>query len=76
VSRASRAAGSLSEYAGAWLNEKQAIPGAVLVTACAALLAFLVFSGFNMVFEIPYMSILFWVWLGLGAAALPPENTA
>lgn len=41
-----------------------------LVTACACLLAFVVFASFNMALEAPYMSIMFWVALGVGAGAL------
>ncbi|MBV8757228.1 MAG: O-antigen ligase family protein [Deltaproteobacteria bacterium] len=41
-----------------------------LVTACACLLSFVVFASFNMALEAPYMSIMFWVALGVGAGAL------
>jgi hypothetical protein len=42
----------------------------VPVVACTGLIAFLVFSFFNMVIEIPMMSIFFWVLAGIGASAL------
>jgi O-antigen ligase len=41
-----------------------------LLTSCACLLAFLVFAAFNVVFETPYVSIFFWVLMGIGAASL------
>ena len=42
----------------------------LLVTVCAAMIAFLLFSAFNVVFESPQMSIVFWVLLGIGGVAL------
>lgn len=42
----------------------------LLVTICAAMAAFLVYASFNVVFATPYMSIYFWVLMGLGAGAL------
>lgn len=39
-------------------------------TACAGVLAFLVFAAFNVVLESPQVSILFWVLLGVGGGAL------
>lgn len=42
----------------------------LLVTVCAAVIAFLLFSTFNVVFESPQMSIVFWVLLGIGGVAL------
>jgi hypothetical protein len=37
------------------------------------MLVFLVFASFNVVFETPYMSIMFWVLLGVGAGGLTPS---
>lgn len=45
------------------------------VAACGALIAFAVFASFNVVLATPHMSVLFWVLLGLGAAALPARVT-
>jgi len=42
----------------------------LLVTVCAAMIAFLLFSSFNVVFESPQMSLMFWVLLGIGGVAL------
>jgi O-antigen ligase len=42
----------------------------LLVTACAAMIAFLLFSAFNVAFESPQISIVFWVLLGIGSVAL------
>lgn len=42
----------------------------LLVTVCAAMIAFLLLSTFNVVFESPQMSIVFWVLLGIGGVAL------
>lgn len=44
------------------------------ITACACVLAVLAYACFNVVFETAYMSILFWIVLGVGAGALerPP----
>jgi O-antigen ligase len=42
----------------------------LLVTVCAAMIAFLLFSAFNVVLESPQMSIVFWVLLGIGGVAL------
>jgi O-antigen ligase len=47
---------------------------ALLVTICAAMAAFLVFASFNVVFETPYMSIYFWVLMGLGSGALADQD--
>jgi hypothetical protein len=47
-----------------------AIEHRLSITICSAMLAFLVFASFNMVLEAPYMSILFWVLLGVGAGEL------
>lgn len=47
-----------------------------LVTVCASMLAFLVYASFNVVLETPYMSIFFWVLLGLGSGALEEANRA
>lgn len=51
------------------------------ITACACLLAVLAYAFFNVVLETAYMSILFWIVLGVGAGALdqraahdPPEG--
>ena len=41
-----------------------------LLTSCACLIAFFVFAAFNVVFETPYVSIFFWVLMGIGAASL------
>jgi hypothetical protein len=46
------------------------VPQLLTLTVCAAVLAFLVFACFNVLFESPQVSILFWVLLGLGAGAL------
>lgn len=46
----------------------------VAVAACGALLAFMLFASFNVVLASPHMSVLFWVLLGLGAAALPSRD--
>ena len=43
---------------------------ALPITACACMIALLVYASFNMVLETAYMSILFWVVLGIGAGAL------
>jgi hypothetical protein len=40
------------------------------ITACACLIALLTYACFNVVLETAYMSILFWVVLGIGAGAL------
>jgi O-antigen ligase len=42
----------------------------LLVTACAAMIAFLLFSAFNVAFESPQISIVFWALLGIGSVAL------
>lgn|GEM_PF-6977852 len=42
----------------------------ILVVAIACLLGFLGFAFFNVVLETPYMSVFFWVFLGIGAGAL------
>ncbi|HET9627010.1 MAG TPA: O-antigen ligase family protein [Kofleriaceae bacterium] len=46
------------------------------ITACACVLAILVYACFNVVLETAYMSILFWVVLGVGAAALEAQAPA
>ncbi|HSS03431.1 MAG TPA: hypothetical protein VLM79_40485, partial [Kofleriaceae bacterium] len=43
---------------------------ALPITACACLIALLAYACFNVVLETAYMSILFWVVLGIGAGAL------
>jgi O-antigen ligase len=40
------------------------------ITACACMVALLVYACFNVVLETPHMSILFWIVLGVGAGAL------
>ena len=40
------------------------------ITACACMIALLVYACFNVVLETPHMSILFWIVLGVGAGAL------
>jgi O-antigen ligase len=40
------------------------------ITACACMIAVLAYACFNVVLETAYMSILFWVVLGIGAGAL------
>jgi len=40
------------------------------ITACACLVALLAYACFNVVLETAYMSILFWIVLGVGAGAL------
>lgn len=40
------------------------------ITACACVIAVLAYACFNMVLETAYMSILFWIVLGVGAGAL------
>jgi O-antigen ligase len=47
----------------------------MLVTTCACMLAFLVFASFNMALEAPYMSVMFWVILGIGAGELSEGET-
>ncbi len=47
-----------------------AVPQLLPATVCAAMLAFLIFAGFNVVLESPQVSVLFWVLLGLGAGAV------
>ena len=42
----------------------------LLVTACAAMIAFLLFAAFNVAFESPQISIVFWALLGIGSVAL------
>ncbi len=44
----------------------QALPIAV----CTCVLAYLIYAFFNVVLETPYMSIFFWVLLGIGAGAV------
>jgi hypothetical protein len=46
------------------------LPQLLPITVCAAMLAFLVFTSFNVDLESPQVSILFWVLLGLGSGAL------
>lgn len=43
------------------------------ITACACMVALLAYACFNVVFETAYMSILFWIVLGVGAGALEPR---
>lgn len=43
------------------------VPSMVAVTACAAMFALLGYASLNMVFETPFMSMLFWVLVGLAA---------
>jgi O-antigen ligase len=40
------------------------------ITACACVVALLAYACFNVVLETAYMSILFWIVLGVGAGAL------
>ena len=40
------------------------------ITACACMIAVLAYACFNVVLETAYMSILFWIVLGVGAGAL------
>lgn len=40
------------------------------VTACACVIALLAYACFNVVLETAYMSVLFWIVLGVGAGAL------
>lgn len=40
------------------------------ITACTCVIAVLAYACFNVVFETAYMSILFWIVLGVGAGAL------
>jgi O-antigen ligase len=40
------------------------------ITACACVIAVLAYACFNVVLETAYMSILFWIVLGIGAGAL------
>lgn len=40
------------------------------ITACTCLIAVLAYACFNVVLETPHMSILFWIFLGIGAGAL------
>lgn len=40
------------------------------ITACTCMVAVLAYACFNVVFETAYMSILFWIILGVGAGAL------
>lgn len=42
----------------------------LLITACTCLVAVLAYACFNVVLETPHMSILFWIFLGVGAGAL------
>jgi O-antigen ligase len=46
---------------------------ALPITACACTIAVLVYACFNVVLETAYMSILFWIVLGVGAGALEPR---
>ena len=48
----------------------------LLFTVCAAMIAFLLFSAFNVVFESPQISILFWVLLGIGGVVLERHHEA
>jgi hypothetical protein len=52
-------------------NAQLAGPMAQLLplTVCAAMLALLVLASFNVVFESPQVSILFWILLGLGSGS-------
>jgi energy-coupling factor transporter transmembrane protein EcfT len=45
----------------------------IAITVCACMIAFLVFATFNVVLETPHLSILFWILLGLGTAAVHPR---
>jgi O-antigen ligase len=51
-----------------------ALPHLLPITVCACLLAFLTFASFNVVFETPYMSIFFWVLMGLASGALADRD--
>lgn len=42
----------------------------LLVCICACTMALLVYASFNVVLETPYMSIFFWILMGLGAGSL------
>jgi O-antigen ligase len=52
------------------VRETSARSQLLLVSACAAMIAFLLFSMFNVVFETPQLSVLFWVLLGIGAVVV------
>jgi O-antigen ligase len=45
-----------------------------LITVCACMIAFLIYASFNVVLETPYMSIYFWVLLGIGASYIGQQN--
>jgi hypothetical protein len=46
------------------------------ITACACMIAVLAYACFNVVLETAYMSILFWIVLGIGAGALEGREPA
>lgn len=52
---------------------KGATENTLPIATCLCIYAFLAYSTFNVVFETPYMSIFFWILIGLAAGALPPE---
>lgn len=48
------------------------------ITICACLIAFMIYASFNVVLETPYMSVFFWILLGLGTGTLndrAPDNS-
>lgn len=52
------------------LDASSATSVALPITACTCMVALLVYACFNVVLETAYMSVLFWIVLGVGAGAL------
>lgn len=46
------------------------------IAACTCLVALLIYACFNVVFETAYMSVLFWIVLGVGGGALAARDPA
>lgn len=52
------------------VDDSSVVASVLPITACTCLIAVLVYASFNVVLETPYMSILFWIFLGISAGAL------
>jgi hypothetical protein len=52
------------------VDESSVAASVLPVTACTCLIAVLAYACFNVVLETPYMSILFWIFLGISPGAL------
>jgi len=53
----------------AWIRSNSLQSATLLVTVTACTFALLVYASFNMVFESPYMSVQFWILLGIASGA-------